>query len=173
MRKRNPWLMVVVALGVLSLAQIACGAQDPPTPPGPGDDVQLPAAARGGGWILSGDGKATFGFQLTCDSETGNVQGQFQFRDHARGVGFHGVLQDHIDGCTVTIPSDIPETEPMLAYKGQYTPQPKNAGDQGDLLLKLGEQSCLSITLTGGAHDGYALSGCLEKGNIRIWGWME
>ena len=163
MRKRSPWLMVMIAICFLALAQIACDpTPDPdPDPPDPGEEVRLPSAARGGGWIISGDGKATFGFQLTCDEETGAIKGQFQYKDHAQNVGFHGVVQDESDGCMV------PGTE--LFYEGRYTPQPKNLGDPGDLVIALAGEGCLSVTLSGGVHGGYSHSGCLEGGNVQFW----
>jgi hypothetical protein len=174
MRKRNPWLRVIVALCILGLAQLACGTEDPPDPPDPGQGP-LPAAVRGGGWIPAGEageGKATFGFQLTCDSLTGEVRGQFQYNDHAAGIAFHGVVDDQIDGCTVTLSSASSGSDPAPGYSGYSTPQPQKARDPGDLLIALDEQSCLPVTLTGGAHRGYSHSGCLEGGNIQFW-WEE
>jgi hypothetical protein len=153
MKKGNPWLMVFVAVLVIGLAQLAC------------DDDPLPAAARGGGWIQSGEGKATFGFQLTCDQETGKVKGQFQYNDHAHRVAFHGVVKDEIENC------EVDGTDPF--YEGSYTPQPKKAGDPGTFRVELDGDNCLKVTLTGGVHDGYEHSGCLGGGHLNIWEWAD
>ena len=164
MKKRNPWWMVFIAFCVLGLVQLACEYE--PDPPEPGARVTLPAAARGGGWIVSDGGKATFGFQLTCDKETGDIQGQFQYNDHAAGVAFHGVVQDHADDCRV----EVPAVGDPLPYGGVYTPQPKKLGDPGDLEIALDVDGCLWVTLTGGIHDGYSHGGCQEGGSLRVWG---
>jgi hypothetical protein len=170
MRKRNPWLMVIVALCFLGLAQLACNGDDPPPDPEPDETVTLPDAVRGGGWVPSesGEGKATFGFQLTCDKETGDVEGQFQYNDHTAGVAFHGVVQYDLPGCIVQGTDDTD-----FVYKGHYTPQPKHGDPGGDFEIRLDEQGCLTVDPLNGIYGSYDHSACLEGGNIRIWGWQE
>jgi hypothetical protein len=102
---------------------------------------------------------------LTCDEDTGVIEGQFQYNDHDQGIAFHGVVDDQRPNCTV-LGVD-------LYYEGRYTPQPKNLGDPGDMRIELAGEDCLRVTLTGGAHDGYEHTGCLEGGNISVWLWSD
>jgi hypothetical protein len=151
--------MALIALCVLGLAQIACDEDDPEPTPRPDGRFQLPAAVRGGGWFQVEEGKATFGFQLTCDPETDLARGQFQYNDHVAGRAFHGVVEQPIVDCLVT----------ELSYTGEYTPQPPTAGYPGTFVLELSEDSCLTITLNEGVYAGYSRSGCLEGGKLRFW----
>lgn len=157
MTKKNPWLMVLVAICVLSLAQIACVYD-------PHDPFQLPAAVRGGGWMATAEGKATVGFQLSCDADTGKASGQFQFNNHA-GLAFHGVVDEVVEGCQV-------ESWDDYALHGRYTPQPKTLGDPGDLTIMPPDDSgCITIELEGGMYGGESIDVCLDRGNITFWGW--
>jgi hypothetical protein len=112
--------------------------------------------------VPSGEGKATFGLQLTCDEETGEVQGRFRYNDHAEGIAFHASVWGSVqEGCMVS--------GEILYFQGDYTPQPKKAGEGGVLWLELeqaGDEQCLSVELAGGFLDGYVHSGCLEGGRI-------
>jgi hypothetical protein len=124
----------------------------------------LPAAMRGGGWIPAGDKKVTFGFQMTCDKETGEVRGQFQYNDHAGQVAFHGVIDDNVPDC------ELGTMNP--AWEGTYTPQPKTLGPGGTFkVTKIGEddEPCLRIQTFSGHFYPYTRQDCLEGGNVTIW----
>jgi len=161
MGKRKRWMVIAAVILVLVASQLACA-------------TTLPAAVRGGGWIPVGEGKATFGFQLTCDAETGQAKGQFQYKDHSENTAFHGVLDTtiNIDGYE---PCEIPGED--IAFEGDYRPQPKKLGDGGTFTMTLlggsEKDQCLRIELEDGIHDGYVREGCLGGGNIKVWDQEE
>jgi hypothetical protein len=143
MSKRHTLLFVA---GLLVLALVVSGC----------------TSLQGGGWIAGapGDGKATFGFQMTCDPDTNEASGQLQYHDHAANVAFHGV----VDG--------VPNQCGYGEYTGTYTPQPKNLGPGGTFLVEVTDGSyadqsdTFEITLIGGVYDGYSNAGELGGGNI-------
>lgn len=130
---------------------------------------------RGGGWILSatGQGKATFGFQLQCkgggEPDCAEVSGQLQYNDHSAGVRLHGVA----DGVFLCL--DAARCEG--AFAGPYRPQPKHLGEGGLFFVSMvdtgepgaskGDLFC--IELSGGIYDGYANCRNLEGGNIQAF----
>ena len=125
MKKRNPWLMVLIAILVLASAGIACDENPDPTDP----EYLLPAAIRGGGGFGSRNSKVTFGFQLTCDKATGEVRGQFQyvdrdgFEEYGR-VAFHGVVNMTAVDCKVS----VDQADDPGSHQGTYNPQPRKLG---------------------------------------------
>ena len=152
----------------------------------------------GGGWFPVEGGKATLGFQASCenigypvgqippDLYVGHVTGQFQYKDHVENVAFHAV----VDFIPYEIDNELPPScEEIDAYfeaegfgtafvmAGTYTPTPKNAGDGGDVIivvadggdLECGDGDFITLLLTNGVHDGYSAGGCLERGNITVF----
>lgn len=152
MSNKNRWLIFGV-ICVLAASQLAC---------------VLPAAMRGGGWLPSGDKKATLGFQVTCDKDTGDVHGQFQWYDHGRlwegkKVAAHGVMDYNLEGCETGDIHDV--------YEGTYWPQPKNLGDGGKFKYypETDTPPCFEVVMLSGVYEGYQFRGCLDGGNIRVW----
>jgi hypothetical protein len=144
--------VVLYVLCILALAQLACGS------------TTLPAAMRGGGWFPEGDKKVTFGFQMTCDKETGKVGGQFEYNDHAAKVAFHGVIDDTVSDC------ELDAVNP--AWEGTYTPQPKKLGPGGTFkVTKVGEDDelCFRVQIFSGVFYPYQRQDCLEGGNVKFW----
>lgn len=130
----------------------------------------------GGGAVVgaSGWGKATFGFNYTCDE--GTQRGQLQYVDHAPGAGgpkqvrFHGDFGIDFDDC---IGPGEPQP-PIVFAVGTYEPQPTKLGPGGVLLLFLvdgGEpgtdDDVFEIILEGGIYDGYMNGGPIIGGNIQ------
>lgn len=64
--------------------------------------------ANGGGWLASASGvegeKATFGFNVQIDPDTGEVKGHFQLVDHGTGQKFNaaisGIVEEGFTGKT-------------------------------------------------------------------------
>lgn len=127
---------------------------------------------QGGGWFPVADGKATIGFQASCenigypvgqiptDLFVGHVTGQFQYKDHSANVAFHADLD------VIPHELEIPEfanksCEELDAYfeaeglgtafamAGTYTPIPKNAGDGGEVIILVADGGDV-----GGCGDG-------------------
>jgi len=146
----------------------------------------------GGGWFPVEGGKATLGFQASCenieispDLSLGHVTGQFQYKDHVENVAFHAV----VDFFPYEIDNDLTSCEVIDAtfeaqglgtafgMVGTYTPIPKNAGDGGEVAivvadggdLECGDGDLVALELLGGVHDGYSAEGCLEAGNITVF----
>jgi len=127
--------------------------------------------ARGGGWIDSalGEGRATFGFQLVCDPDTGNVSGQIQYHDHGFDVSFHGEAITIRHGCVDPDAAFRPE-----GFVGEYRPQPRRLGEGGAVLFLAidrgepgpSEDDRIRVELIGGVYDGYVNAGTLQGGNI-------
>jgi len=120
----------------------------------------------------SGEGKATFGFQLVCDDD--RVSGQLQYNDHNfvledTKVKFHGVVDPAAIVCNGETNEGI--------FSGTYTPQPKKAGPAGIFIVQVEDNGepgpsmgdSFEIMLTGGIFDGYINGGPLEGGNIQVW----
>jgi hypothetical protein len=126
------------------------------------------STVRGGGSIALDNGnKATFGFTLACDSETGDASGQFQYVDHGSGVRFHGVV-DSLPLVTTCVPGGN-----LGAFAGTYRPQPKGEGgafivgvvDNGEPGVSAGD--AIRIEIVGGDYDGYSVLGTISRGNIQ------
>jgi hypothetical protein len=72
------WIASAVAAGVTAVAVAACGP------------------VTGGGWMESsvgGAGRATFGFDLTCNPNSHEV-GTFSYKDKLAGINVNGTLTD-------------------------------------------------------------------------------
>ena len=121
------------------------------------------------------EGKATFGFQFQgkaddiCDGAT--ISGQLQWNDHLNGIKFHGIVDNYEKKCRDSICFD--DADCVL---GVYRTQPTKLGDGGEFQLCVrdygepgpDEGDMISIRLTGGYHDGYAIMGhYLGGGNIQ------
>ncbi|HBY96451.1 MAG: hypothetical protein M5U01_34985 [Ardenticatenaceae bacterium] len=119
----------------------------------------------------SGDGRATFGFQLVCRGEDlgqAEASGQFQYNDHAAGVNFQARA--------ASVPLDTCDNKSGQGwFFGEYTPRPRGEGgrfevqvvDKGEPGASEGDWLC--ITLTGGVFDGYTNCGDLGGGNIEFF----
>lgn len=125
--------------------------------------------ARGGGWLISdtGSGKATFGFEMECDPDTGELTAQVQYVDRPAGVAIHGVTSANEFFCF--------EDATFGTFSGTYTAQPRTAGDGGTFFVTYadnGEPGVsagdeFSIELIGGVYDGYANGGTIGGGNVQ------
>lgn len=147
----------------------------------------------GGGWIPveGGNGKATFGYQASCDNIehpsiqdffVGKVSGQFQYKDHGANIAFHGVMN--------AIPYDtVPEltscermAELLAEFGGQgiglgfplnsfgmigtYTPIPKNAGQGGQVSVLAVENE--NNVCSDGDAVAIQLQGGIHDGYLKI-----
>ena len=59
-------------------------------------------SASGGGWMPNasdeGNGKATYGFDIWCNTESGYLNGSWVYQDKADGINAHGTLTDTSGG---------------------------------------------------------------------------
>jgi hypothetical protein len=152
-------LLIALLLILVALAIVACQ----PETARPEGRIER----RGGGWIkLDNGSKATFGFTMVCDPETG-ASGQLQYVDYESGVKFHGEMDllPSIVVCTTGIPPG--------AFAGTYRPQPKGAS--GSFLFAAqdyGEpgasaEDLIYVELVDGEYGGYSAMGTLGGGNIQ------
>ena len=139
-------------------------------------------------------GKATFGFNFTCDripdSKYAWVQGHLTYHDHGstfetskgkiKKVAFQAVLPPKRVKAKCA-PYFGYDEELELAYfygyfKGSYTPIPPNAGDGGEFSFFAADSGiqgpdkmdAISIELEGGILDGYTNEGMTGGGNIHL-----
>jgi hypothetical protein len=153
----------------------------------------------GGGWIQVPGGKATLGFQASCenigypvgqippDLYVAHVTGQFQYKDHRENVAFNAVVDFIPYEIDPNLPPSCEEIDELLEGEGlgttflmlgTYIPIPTNAGDGGEVAVIVadgGDIGCgddgdlVVVQLSGGVHDGYTAEGCLERGNITVF----
>lgn len=145
--------------------------------------------SNGGGFIEKADGeKATFGFQLKCDTDesgAAKVTGKIQFNDHGAKVNLHGVPDAvPMNSCTdAVVDSSLGIDSPSLGidlragqYSGTYAPHPAKLGQGGRFSVVVNDSGAsgkdkndsFSIKLSGGVYDGYQVSGFLKGGNIKV-----
>ena len=59
-------------------------------------------SASGGGWMPNasdeGNGKATYGFDIWCNGESGYLNGSWVYQDKVSGINAHGTLTDTSGG---------------------------------------------------------------------------
>ena len=134
--------------------------------------------------------KASFGFNMQAIDTDGDCEdwgpagllcnladeakGQLQYKDHgtdeedyAKGMSIHGVVTDG------AVTFDLQDTKIVGKIEGTYKPQPK--GESGTFTVYVfdegepgaSEEDSFSISLSGGAYDGYSNSGLLNNGNIQ------
>ena len=146
-----------------------------------------PGAYFGGGTGTStmDGGKVTIAFSgdardLDNDGLADSVRGQLQFKDHANGVAFHGVLLDA--GVVGITRGKFDEngnrvlSQNAMIGTGTYTPIPRNAGEGGTFELILAdfgqpgpdEGDGVTIFLSGGVYDGYLNDVIIENGNLHL-----
>lgn len=151
--------------------------------------------ARGGGWIpsiLDPTTKATFGFQLVCNSKKNTLSGQLEYQDHGSnsafpgGVAIHGVVP-RFDLSTVPVTcAQLDQGVPpgLTDFHGQYRAQvagfvdctstPSFCGTfevfaADKTVCPLPGEDAFGIRLTGGIYDGYFNGNCLQGGNITVF----
>lgn len=139
---------------------------------------------NGGGVVeKENGGKATFGFQMKCETgedDKAQVTGQVQFHDHDEKMHIHavpdavewGYCSDSEEAAKLP---DIVKDKKAITYSGTYTPRSKKLGPGGrfDLTVTDTDESgkdkgdTFELTLKGGVYGGYHLKGTLRSGNIK------
>jgi hypothetical protein len=141
-----------------------------------GCDVDLSGGdLHGGGWVHSPADrteKATFGFHMNCDEETGEVTGHVQWHDATSNVDFHADIVWPLYEC-----SNEAAIESLLGggYSGTYQAQPKKLGG-GEIEVYMvdggepgpDEQDYIYLELLGGPFKGYTAGGQVGGGNVTV-----
>lgn len=117
--------------------------------------------ADGGGWLAGKNGgKANLGFEIFCEEGEGTAAITYSDKSIKPAVSIKAV---DVTGC-----------DDVGTLEGTYRPSPK--GDGGAFTITLvdtGETGpskgdTVTISLTGGLHDGYSHSGVLQGGNVTV-----
>jgi hypothetical protein len=124
----------------------------------------------GGGWMFSAaSGRATFGFNITCDGSY--LTGNWVYHDKAAGVDVTGTIPSETFPCSNGGPTGgLFEIE--TPYRAQHCKTDCEgtafiaAYDDGTGKPPKGDE--LSIELDGGPYDGYENEGDVQGGNLEV-----
>jgi hypothetical protein len=118
-------------------------------------------------------GKATFGFNLTCD-ENGNLTGDWTYHDKAAGVDVSGFIPAEAEvPCEEGTPGGIVEIP--TPYQAQHCKEADPNDCFGVALITVDDSNTggeppkgdlLSIQLSGGPFDGYSNVNLVLGGNL-------
>ena len=141
---------------------------------------------KGGGWInsINGNGKATFGINLTC--ENSEYYGQFTFQDHgdkvemADGKMRHVSLKAWVDHALLQAGDSCGDyhLEAYTEYNFAYRTQPDKSGEEGVGTIQFwdanrteipDDNDALCIQIFSGPYEGYMNCGDLGGGNLTIF----
>ena len=136
--------------------------------------------ATGGGWMPNessqGNGKATFGVDITCNTDSGKLNGEWVYHDKASGINAHGYLTNSDGGKFGALPCEL--TYPDISSDGirlDYVKKPCHTGyckglvrilfeDTGEVGPEKGD--ALSIDFLTGPYWRYDHSETLGGGNL-------